>query len=141
MKGQKKYRSISIYRTYTIKELAKILNVNVRAVYKYCKNGLKPIEKHSSFLFFGKDVREFLKGRLQRRKVKLNDNEMFCLKCKKGVVAKNTTVENTEKKTGQYDLYIKKGLCPICNSKVSRFWCNKVENIENELQTVTCENI
>ncbi len=127
MKGLKKYRSISDYETYTVKEIAKKLNINVRSVYKYYAKGMKPIENSKPLLFAGTTVKEFIKGRLKQRKLKekLKFNEFFCFKCKKAVTANNITIENTGKKLGNYELCIKKGLCNVCNSKVVKLCSSK----------------
>ena len=110
MKGLKKYRSISDYETSTVKEIARKLNVNVRSVYKYYANGMKPIENSYPLLFTGTNVKEFIKGRLEQRRLqtKLKDNEFFCCKCKKAVTAKDVIIEKTGKKIGNYELCIKK---------------------------------
>ena len=134
MKGLNKYRSISDYETYTAKEIARKLNVNVRSVYKYYAKGMKPIESSKPLLFAGTTVKEFIKGRLEQRRLqtKLKDNEFFCCKCKKAVTAKDVIVENTGKKIGNYELCIKKGICNICNSKVVKLFSNRMIEITNE---------
>ncbi len=134
MKGLNKYRSISDYETYTAKEIARKLNVNVRSVYKYYAKGMKPIENSYPLLFTGTNVKEFIKGRLEQRRLqtKLKDNEFFCCKCKKAVTAKDVIVENTGKKIGNYELCIKKGICNICNSKVVKLFSNRMIEITNE---------
>jgi len=143
MKGLKKYRSISDYETYTVKEIAKKLNINIRSVYKYYAKGMKPIESSKPLLFAGTTVKEFIKGRLKQRKLqtKLKDNEFFCCKCKKAVTAKDVIIEKTGKKLGNYELLIKKGLCNICNSKVVKLCSSKELKTESEQQPISCESI
>ncbi|WP_413853376.1 sigma factor-like helix-turn-helix DNA-binding protein [Candidatus Ruminimicrobium bovinum] len=69
MKGLKKYRSISDYETYTAKEIARKLNINVRSVYKYYAKGMKSIESSYPLLFSGSSIKEFIKGRLEQKRL------------------------------------------------------------------------
>ncbi|MEA1980851.1 MAG: hypothetical protein U9N54_07755, partial [candidate division Zixibacteria bacterium] len=89
------------------------------------KNGLEPIKEDDfPLLFLGSKIREYLKAKQKSTKNKLNENEIYCVKCKVGVVPKSDTIIiiNTDKKVGKNALLlIIKGFCPECSTEISRF--------------------
>jgi len=108
-----------------MKEIADVLKVHVRTVQNWHKSGLKPIDENSCpLLFLGSTVREYLKAKQKSTKNKLNENEIYCVKCKVGVIPKSDTIAiiNTNKKVGKNALLlIIKGICPECSTKIGRF--------------------
>lgn len=108
-----------------MRELAEVLDVHVRTIQGWHKAGLLAIDEQvRPFLFLGATVKAFLKERLQKRRKKLNPNEIYCLRCATGVVPKSGSalVEVTNRKLGHHSkLVLIRGECPRCDGTIVRF--------------------
>ena len=93
----KKYKLnlIETRKSYSIKEIACLLSVHQRTCLRWLTLGLKPIVSgRKPTLVMGKDLKEYLLAERSVNKIKLGENEYYCLKCKCSTVAKDGT-ENT----------------------------------------------
>lgn len=107
--------------TYTIAEVAEVLDVSIATIRNWIKQGL-PIEKgQRPYLIYGIDLREFLVRKSKLRKYKLADGELGCFSCHasrpplNGAVIHNTQTD----KTGRL-----RGACSVCGGNCSRIISN-----------------
>jgi predicted DNA-binding protein YlxM (UPF0122 family) len=124
----KKYHPnlIQIKESYSPSEIAKLFKLDKKTIFRWIKKGLKPIQTNTNpLLIMGVELKNFIKRKQQKRKVKLGDDELFCMKCKKAVNGKNGTVKVV--KTGRTigknmtEQLNKIGICQFCGSKLNRF--------------------
>lgn len=109
-------RIIRSKQTYSIDEIASLLNVHVSAVHRWHKEGLQAIDKQQPYLIFGQDLIEFLKARTSSKKRPCQPYELFCCKCQQpqkprdnNVCMKITTARS-----------IVAGFCEVCGTKISK---------------------
>ncbi len=120
-------RKIRIRTSYSIVETASLLGITRKTCERWIKNkGLKVIEKNvSPLLIMGSDLKNFLKNEITRKKIILKEKELFCLKCRKAVIAKmgSEKIIKTGKRIGKMnkEQFKKTGVCPFCRTKLNKF--------------------
>ena len=120
----KSYRlnKIKTKRSYTFKEIAKLMDIHVRTVQAWKKEGLETLEgTKSPYYVMGYQLKEFLQGKKSKRKVSLKPNEVYCLVCRKGVTPINTREVDNGTVGGNKQSLIFKGKCPHCSRTVNKF--------------------
>jgi len=135
---RKKYnlRTIVSKRSYSTEEIAKLLDVHIQTVRTWHKEGMQPIEESSSpYLFLGSDIHVFLAKELSKQKVKLSENEFYCLRCHKAVLPTKTFVidRGVTIGRGKESIFIV-GSCPICGLEVRRFATKEQHKVHNNQQ-------
>lgn len=135
----KKYdtRKIISKRSYSTEEIATALGVHVQTVRSWRKQGMKPIEASTSpFLYIGSEIRAFLQRIQDKKKVKLKDDELYCVSCRKGVTPKQilTKDRNITIGKGKKSIFLY-GTCPECGKEARRFATK--EQIENKPKVET----
>lgn len=126
-------RIIRLNYSYLLSEISELYGVHIRTVRLWVKEGLEIVEGLYPYLVNGKNLKAFLDKKQIKRKTKLNDNEMYCMKCRKGVIPINNNVEMvySGKTIGKgIKDFMLKGICPICLTNM-----NRLSN-ENKLRTV-----
>lgn len=104
---------ISKHMSYSVKELTVNLNVSEKTILRWIDCGLKVVSGcKKPMLILGVSLKEFLKNKNQKKKVKLKRNQFFCFKCKIACYAKRGSVKETSEK--------KIAVCRACNGKMSR---------------------
>lgn len=88
-------------------------------------NGLEPIDINDRpWLFEGHVLKEFLKIKKDKFKVKLKPGEFYCLSCRKGVrvLAESIILEYTGKKLGKGGVaqILIRGVCSECGKNATR---------------------
>lgn len=113
-------------RTYTPSEAADLLDCTRHTINIWIKKGLQLLDpKQKPRLILGSHLTEYIVAMRQEKKVKLKENEFYCLCCRAAVSAKRGTT--TEESTGKYIgkpkrlQYAKRAICRHCNSNVCRF--------------------
>ncbi len=111
---------------YSTQEICQLLMVNRKTILRWFKEGLAilaPAKK--PLLVMGSDLQAFIKAKRDAKRVKLNWNEFYCLKCSKAVLAKRGSerTEKTGKNIGaenreQEIIYAN---CKDCSTPVARF--------------------
>lgn len=122
--------------SYSSRRLAETLNVHIRTVQEWKSQGLKPISNTIPLFFMGFEVKEFLQQRQKINKIKLEDNQFYCMKCRKAVSSKDNKIEIiiTGKEIGRNSLkeFVVKGFCETCGCKLNRFSHEgKLQELEN----------
>lgn len=99
--------------SYTVKELADLLGVTDKTIFRWIDNGLKTVgENKKPILIIGKEAKEFMRKKNLRHKSKLGRSEFYCLTCKKPRHAKRYSLEVLSDRTN--------GRCRVCSGKISR---------------------
>jgi DNA-binding XRE family transcriptional regulator len=123
MKRKYDLRKVKAKRSYTSEELAEVLRVHIQTIREWRREGLKALEENTTpFLFLGNDVIKFLKLKIDSVKVKLKDDEFYCLGCKKAVhpAFKSMTRRGVTIGSGKESV-IFSAKCPLCNRIINRF--------------------
>ncbi len=99
--------------SYTIKELIELLSIDSKTVGRWIDRGLKIVPGGKNPIFIaGSDLKEFIRKKDSKRKVKLERNEFYCFTCKAPRRAKRGSLRKLKNN--------KTGLCHVCNGKISR---------------------
>ena len=121
----KRYRLnlIQVKESYTPDDIVKLLKVNKKTISRWLDDGL---EKNTNpLLIMGLELRDFLRLKQQEKKIKLNNDEFFCMRCQKAVKGKDESVQiiKTGKTMGKNKLeqLNKIGVCEFCESRVNKF--------------------
>lgn len=75
-------RRIRTLRTYSVPEMAALLDVHDNTVRRWLKNGLETIDGRSPTLVHGAELRRYLDSRAKGRKQKCEPDQMYCLRCR-----------------------------------------------------------
>ena len=99
--------------SYTIRELAGAFGMNEKTCLRWIAEGLATVPgQKKPILFFGSDIKTFIRLKNSKKKVTMKSHEFYCLKCKVPRRAKKgsiTTYGDT-----------KKGECSVCSTKMTR---------------------
>lgn len=99
--------------SYTIKEMSDCLNVSQKTCLRWIEKGLPTVPGHKKpILMLGSEIKNFLRSKDSKKKVKLKRNEFYCLTCKAARKAKRGSIK---KSRGQ-----KTAICSVCSGKMSR---------------------
>lgn len=83
MPKQARLSGIKSYRTYTIKEASEVSGVSPRTIRNWITAGLPVMDAERPVLVRGDDLREFIKGQREGRRVKTEPDEFYCVCCRK----------------------------------------------------------
>jgi hypothetical protein len=87
-------------RAYTPSEVGALLNVSNGTVYRWMKEGLRPIKKNTNpLLLYGSELKRFLSARRKNRRLTLQPDEFYCVKCRVPKRADPSSIQVT--KTGK----------------------------------------
>ena len=67
---------------YTIQEAAEVSGVSDRTVRSWIKDGLPAMKREGPILIRGDALISFIKARRKARKIKIGQDEFYCLKCR-----------------------------------------------------------
>jgi len=82
MPKQARLSRIKAFRCYTLEEAADIVGVTTRTIRSWTKQGLQVMDSVRPALIRGDDLRAFIKGQREGRKVKTGLDEFYCLPCR-----------------------------------------------------------
>lgn len=123
----KKHRTnlIRARRSYTVQEIATLLDVDKRTCFRWVDIGLEVIEKNTKpLLVMGYELKRFIGEKQKKYKLKLKIDEYYCFSCRKAVKAKPMSEQmiKTGKIIGKQnrELFMRIGLCEHCNTKINR---------------------
>ena len=120
-------RRLKQHQCYTAPELAALLKVNLGTVRRWSMEGLRPIERRRPFLFLGKHVADFLRGR-RPPPIKLAPGELLCVRCNAARFPGNFTVRLIPRGPTTVDFA---GLCGTCGCGMLRR--SRISEIEQNL--------
>lgn len=111
--------------SYSFSEIAALFAIHKQTVQEWRLQGLKIIDESvKPYLVYGEDLRIFLKQRAAKRKVKLNEGEFYCTKCRAARLSAGgeVRIEYTEKKLGKStNMAYLKGNCDTCGTNITMF--------------------
>jgi len=134
MKKKYNIRKIRSKRSYSTQDIADTLGVHIQTVRDWKRDGLKPLQNSiSQYLFMGDDIKDYLRNKCQKFRIKLKKGEFYCLSCRKAVTPKSFNVvdRNVVIGKGKRSLILKAN-CPECNTKVNRFSSNAEQEREQK---------
>ena len=106
-------QKISGSMSYTIKEMSDCLNVSQKTCSRWITNGLSTVPgSKKPILILGSEIKDFLRKKDSKKKIKLKRNEFYCFKCKAARNAKRGSIKKLRKQ--------KTAVCRVCNGKMSR---------------------
>mgnify|MGYP005754100185 CR=1 FL=1 len=110
-------RRIRIRRTYSVPEVAALLEVHVHTVRRWLKNGLGSIDGQNPTLIHGAELRRYLDVRAKGRKHKCGPDEMYCLSCRapRLPVLGSVHIADLNEKTVRLV-----GVCCACSGRICR---------------------
>jgi len=121
-----KINQVSKRRSYSVKDISCLFDVDKRTCFRWLEEGLQPLEeKAKPLLIMGDELISFLKEKSGRGKVKLKKDEYYCLRCRVAVKATGGSEQiiETGKLLGKDNRrqYRKIGRCEACGSIINRF--------------------
>ncbi len=112
-------------RAYSFVEIAEMLGIHPQTVQTWHKEGLKILtDGVKPYLVMGRDIQDFLKDRIRKRKKPLQAGQFFCTRCQqaRNSLAQHLQVEFTNRMLGPHHRQaIIRGICEVCGIRVSRF--------------------
>ena len=120
-------RSIKSRRSYSVNEMASLLSIDRKTCQRWLKNGgLRPIERNvSPILVMGFELIDLIRRKRAKRRVSLEKDEFYCLKCNKATKAKSGSEEivKTGKRIGKnnQEQYMKIANCERCGTKMNKY--------------------
>ena len=118
MSKRYKTRGISIHRSYNIEEAARAVGVHVQTVRMWTKNSLPCLQDKKPYLILGHHLIEYIAQLNGRDKNPLQDNQLYCLKCRKGITPDGDMADFIPISDGKGRLT---GFCPTCETLCNRF--------------------
>ena len=108
---QKIYGSTS----YTIKEISDCLDVSEKTCLRWIEKGLSIVPgSKKPILILGSEIKNFLRNKDSKKKIKLKRNEFYCMTCK---APRNARRGSIKKLQGH-----KTALCRVCNGRMSKLF-------------------
>lgn len=112
-------------RSYSTSEIADLLGVHKRTIQAWHKDGLATIDEDSKpFLFMGEEIKRFLSGKRQSRRIELGAGQFYCPRCRaaRNSEPENISIKPTGKRIGKVDEFVMvKGICTVCRCRLTRF--------------------
>lgn len=112
--------------SYSLSEIADLLDKDRKTCSHWVKEGLKVIEENARpLLIMGVDLINFIKQKKTKGKIPVRENEFLCMKCRKAVRAKigSEQIIKTGKKIGKNnrEQFKKIGVCENCQTRLNRY--------------------
>lgn len=99
--------------SYTIKEMSDCLEINEKTCLRWIENGLSIVPgSKKPILILGSEIKNFLRKKDSKKKVKLKRSEFYCFTCKAARNAKQGSIKKFQRQ--------KIALCRVCGGKMSR---------------------
>jgi hypothetical protein len=117
VKPRVSYQRVKTHRSYTVDEVARLLDVHKNTVREWVKAGLPTNDDQRPMLILGRELAAFLQSRRARKKVICGVGQMYCLRCrtpKSPALNMADYLPDTELSGNLV------GLCPACNCVMNR---------------------
>jgi hypothetical protein len=132
MKKKHNYKDgLESYRSYKLKYIADIIDVNIQTLRKWiAKGGLEAFQHEGDYYIYGAILKDYLKAKNTKNKVKLTDTQFKCQSCKKHTEPQNNIITKIEEqKNGNLFIF---GIC-ACGYEMHKIWS---KNRKEELKTI-----
>tara|TARA_E500000318_G_scaffold112056_1_gene133737 strand:+ start:2617 stop:3039 length:423 start_codon:yes stop_codon:yes gene_type:complete len=112
------FRRIRPTHTYTVPELANVLEKNISTVRRWCREGLPVLDQRRPTLIDGAEAKTWLKERWGAKKTRCGSDEAHCLRCRvpRAFLPGTESSRALTQKTS-----ILSGLCVSCGSRINKF--------------------
>jgi hypothetical protein len=111
------YRRVKIHRSYTVEEIARLMNVHKNTVRNWVKQGLQTIDRQKPILILGSTLSCFLQDRRQRGRKRCAPGEIYCVKCRAPVQPAGDMADYRPINATSGTLM---GICPMCEIIIYR---------------------
>ncbi len=108
---------VKIHRSYSVDEIARLLNVHKNTVRAWFKAGLKPIDGQRPTLVHGAELRAFLCKRRDEAKCKCPPGHFYCLRCRAPKAPAGGMADYIVVTATSGNLM---GICPTCDGIIRR---------------------
>jgi len=108
---------VKIHRTYSVEEIAALLDVHKHTVRTWLDLGLRPIDNRRPTLVDGAVLAAFLRGRRTQGRQKCSVAEIFCLRCRKPRRPAEAMVDYIAMTPSSGNL---RAICPCCGGLMHR---------------------
>ena len=132
MKKKHNYKDgLESYRSYKLKYIEDIIGVHIQTIRKWiAKGGLEAFQHEGDYYIYGAVLKDYLKTKNTKNKVKLTDTQFKCQSCKKHIEPQNNILTKTEEqKNGNLFIF---GIC-ACGFEMRKIWS---KNRKSELKTI-----
>jgi helix-turn-helix protein len=111
------HRLVKIHRSYTVEEIAPLLDVHKNTVRQWIKSGLPTCDKRRPTLILGQDLIDFLRARRGKNKRSCLPGQIYCVRCRapKSPAGNMADYQCVTEKIGNI-----KAICPDCDSIINR---------------------
>ncbi len=113
-----------IHRSYTVEEVALLLDVHKRTVRNWIKKGLPVCDDKRPLLILGAELKQFLQLQRKENKRKCKPSELYCLKCREPRLPDQSSLQFIEETSTKGRVI---AACCVCNSLMNKYF--KLENI------------
>ena len=117
MSRRPNYRLVKIHRSYTVEEIARVLNVHKNTVRNWLKKGLPAIDRQKPTLILGSMLSRFLQDRRQHGRKRCAPGEIYCVKCRAPVQPAGDMADYLPITATSGTL---RGICPACETLIYR---------------------
>ena len=110
-------RRVRTSTTYSVLEIARLLDVHENTVRRWLRSGLNPMDASRPVLIHGAEMKRFLLERRISRKQKCAPDELYCLRCRapRKPKAASVVVASHNQKTIRL-----RGQCGVCEASIWR---------------------
>ncbi len=124
-------RRVKIHRSYTVPEVARLLNVHKNTVLRWVSLGLPLIERKRPFVTHGSDLRAFRKNQ-SPRKQPCRAGEIYCVRCRERKRPAGAMADYIPHNSVKGRL---QAICPTCDGLIQRFVClDKIDAMRGDLE-------
>jgi len=112
------YRRVKIHRSYTVEEIACLLNLHKNSVRTWVKAGLPTCDDQRPVLILGSELAAYLQARRKKNKRPCKLGEFYCVRCRLPRVPAGGMVDyKLESETnGRLE-----AICPVCDCIMNRW--------------------
>jgi hypothetical protein len=86
-------RRVKVHRSYTVGEVARILEAHKNTVRAWLRDGLKPIDQRRPVLIQGGQLASYVDARRKRRRQPCGPGEFYCFRCRLPKAAADDTAD------------------------------------------------
>jgi len=112
------YRRVKIHRSYTVEEIASLLDLHKNSVRTWVKAGLPTCDGQRPMLILGSDLAAYLQARRKKNKRPCKLGEFFCVRCRLPRVPAGGMVDYKPESETNGRL---EAICPVCDCIMNRW--------------------
>lgn len=110
-------RRVKIHRSYSVEEVALLLEVHKNTVREWLRRGLPALNERRPLLILGRDLTAFLAQRRQANKRPCQPGEIYCVRCRQPQPPAGAMADYLPLTATSGNLV---GICPVCDSMIYR---------------------